>query len=234
MPEMTQFRAALHGFNREDVVAYIDRLNLEHEEQLSQLREENQQLQHRLEAANQALAEAGEKEGLEQELNLAKAQIADLSAKAEELEHRNQELQAAAAQAAEAAPEELPEARPVTQDLAEPIPPVPQVLPVNVAPSKDYTELELAAYRRAELAERLARERASDVYRQIQSVFNRADTKLDTGKADLEQLTGALREDVNQLLNLLNNIHSAYDEAEQSFAEVSQRNRQLMEDEEAK
>ncbi len=65
MPEMTQFRAALHGFNREDVVAYIDRLNLEHEEQLSQLREENQQLQHRLEAANQALAEAGEKESLE-------------------------------------------------------------------------------------------------------------------------------------------------------------------------
>ena len=231
MPDQTQFRAALHGFNREDVVAYIDRLNQEHEEILARLREENQQLQQRLEEANQALAEAEGKESLEQELNLAKAQIADLSAKAEELEARNQELEAAAAQAAEAT-EELPEARPVTQDLAEPIPPVPQVLPVNVAPSKDYTELELAAYRRAELAERLARERASDVYRQVQSVFNHANTKLDTGKSDLEQLTGTLREDVNQLLNLLNNIHSAYDEAEQSFAEVSERNRQLMEDQE--
>ena len=230
MPDQTQFRAALHGFNREDVVAYIDRLNQEHEEMLARLREENQQLQQRLEEANQALAEAEGKESLEQELNLAKAQIADLSAKAEELEARNQELEAAAAQAAEA-PEELPETRPVTQDLAEPIPPVPQVLPVNVAPSKDYTELELAAYRRAELAERMARERAGDVYRQIQSTFSQANAKLDTGRADLEQLSRTLTNDVNEMLTLLTNLNAAYSQAEASFSEIGERNRALLENE---
>ena len=68
----------------------------------------------------------------------------------------------------------------------------------------------------------------------VYAYADRQDAAADMIQSDLEQLTGALREDVNQLLNLLNNIHSAYDEAEQSFAEVSQRNRQLMEDEEAK
>ena len=30
MAETTQFRAALHGYNREDVVAFIDRMTKEH------------------------------------------------------------------------------------------------------------------------------------------------------------------------------------------------------------
>lgn len=230
MPEATQFRAALHGYNREDVVAFIDRLTREHEDATRRLQERNEQLRAELNEANEALAAAGDNAETEKALSDAQTLIADLRARNAELEEQCQALSAQLEQREEETPDTVPMS--INQDLDAPIPPVMEVLPVELQPSKDYTELELAAYRRAELAERLARERASDVYRQVQSVFNHANTKLDTGKSDLEQLTGTLREDVNQLLNLLNNIHSAYDEAEQSFAEVSERNRQLMEDQE--
>ena len=120
----------------------------------------------------------------------------------------------------------------VTQDLEEPIPPVAEVLPVTVAPSKDYTELELAAYRRAELTERLARERSGDVYRQVQSVFEQANARLDTGRADLENLSRTLTADVNEMLTLLTNLNSAYRQAEESFAEIDARNRRLAEEQE--
>ena len=33
----TQFRAALHGYNREDVVDYIDRMTQEHEDTVQRL-----------------------------------------------------------------------------------------------------------------------------------------------------------------------------------------------------
>ena len=103
------------------------------------------------------------------------------------------------------------------------------MIPTPIAPTKDYTELELAAYRRAEMTERLARERASDVYRQVQAVFSHANAKIDTGKSDLEQMTKTLQADMNQMMTLLENIRSAYSEAELSFEEVSEKNRQTME-----
>ena len=119
----------------------------------------------------------------------------------------------------------------ITQDLSAPIPPVEEVIPA-VAPAKDYTELELAAYRRAELTERLARERSGDVYRQVQSVFEQANAKLDTGRADLENLSRTLTADVNEMLTLLTNLNSAYRQAEDSFAEIDARNRRLAEEQE--
>ena len=118
----------------------------------------------------------------------------------------------------------------VTQDLNEPIPPVAEVLPASVAPSKDYSELELAAYRRAELTERLARERSGDIYRQVQSVFAQANERLDTGRADLENLSRTLTANVNEMLTLLTNLNSAYRQTETSFAEIGARNHQVMEE----
>ena len=44
MPDqVTQFRAALHGYNREDVVAFIDRMTREHEDAMRLLQEKNDQ-----------------------------------------------------------------------------------------------------------------------------------------------------------------------------------------------
>ena len=230
MAETTQFRAALHGYNREDVVAFIDRMTKEHQEALNRLQEKNNQLRAQLDEANAALAEAGENAEAQMALDEANSLIADLRAQNAEQEERIRSLEEAL-ENGQNGPEAEAEtaAAPITQDLDEPIPPVAEVLPVDVAPTKDYTELELAAYRRAELAERLARERADDVYRQMQSVFYQANDKLEGGKADLDQLCQTLTADVKQMLTLLTNLSTNYRSAELSFAEIGEKNRRLLE-----
>ena len=225
MPENTQFRIALHGFNREDVVTFIDRMSRDHEDDMQRLRTENDKLQAELERTRDELAASDHTEA-EQALNEARAEIGNLRTRNEALEQEISELKAEL-EAARAEVQTAPAAAP--QDLAEPIPPLAEVLPAEIQPSKDYTELELAAYRRAELTERLARERSADVYRQVQSVFAQANARLDTGRADLENLSRALTADVNEMLTLLTNLNSAYRQAEISFGEIGARNREILE-----
>ncbi len=233
MPDQpTQFRIALHGYNREDVVAFIDRMSREHGEIVRRLEERNERLRAELAQTKEALAAAGENPETEKALADTQALAADLRAQNSELEAKVRSLEAALEEAG-THEEDAPIPMTVTQDLSEPIPPIAEVLPVNVAPSKDYTELELAAYRRAELAERLARERSQDIYRQVQSVFAQANQRLDTGRADLENLSRTLTADVNEMLNLLTNLNGAYRQAEASFAEIDARNNRLAEGQEA-
>lgn len=232
MPDQpTQFRIALHGYNREDVVAFIDRMSREHGEIVRRLEERNERLRAELAQTKEALAAAGENPETEKALADTQALAADLRAQNSELEAKVRSLEAALEEAG-THEEDAPIPMTVTQDLSEPIPPIAEVLPVNVAPSKDYTELELAAYRRAELAERLARERSQDIYRQVQSVFAQANQRLDTGRADLENLSRTLTADVNEMLNLLTNLNGAYRQAEASFAEIDARNNRLAEGQE--
>lgn len=56
MAENHSFRSAFHGFNREDVVRYIEYLNLKHNNLVNQLKSENQALKDELEAAQNAPA----------------------------------------------------------------------------------------------------------------------------------------------------------------------------------
>ncbi len=227
MPDQSmQFRAALHGYNKEDVVAYIDRMSREHDETVLRLQGENDQLRSHIVQLQEALNNAADNPETEKALSDAQTLVADLRARNSDLEARVKELadeleHARAEQKAETVPMSI------TQDLSAPIPPVAEVIPA-VAPSKDYTEMELAAYRRAELAERMAHERAEDVYQQISSVFGQANARIDSGRADLEQLSRTLTEDVNQMLTLLTNLNSAYRQAETSFAEIGERNRQIL------
>ena len=95
------------------------------------------------------------------------------------------------------------------------------------APEERYEERSDAEL--TEAVERLARERADDVYRQMQSVFNQANDKLEGGKADLDQLCQTLTADVKQMLTLLTNLSTNYRSAELSFAEIGEKNRRLLE-----
>lgn len=75
MAELQNFRGALNGFNREDVVHYIEFLNNKHNAQLNQMRTEMDELRAELTLARQAPARSIK---LESELAAANQRCADL------------------------------------------------------------------------------------------------------------------------------------------------------------
>ena len=77
MSDIQKFRKAVNGFNRQDVVGYIEYLNNKH-------RSEINQLQNQLQVATRPIEDNGlkaENETLKQEIALLKAQLADAQAK---------------------------------------------------------------------------------------------------------------------------------------------------------
>lgn len=71
------FRSAFNGFNREDVVRYLEYINNKHNTQLNQLTEENAALRAQLEAAP-ASDRSEEIEALTEQLNEALARCSEL------------------------------------------------------------------------------------------------------------------------------------------------------------
>lgn len=128
MAAVQNFRSALGGFNRQDVVQYIEYMNNKHNSQIEQL---NTQLQ----TAREALAQA------------QKVDNSELIAQLEAANKRCAEL----------------EAQLEANGLAAPV-------------AGD----ELEAYRRAERAERLARDRAAQIYAQANAALADATVKVET------------------------------------------------------
>lgn len=151
MAGVHNFRSALGGFNREDVVRYIEFINNKHNTEVAQL---NNQLQMARDALNRATADNNTDQ---------------LKAQLEEANERIAELEA----------------------LLEQQPQAPQA-----APEKTGDELE--AYRRAERAERLARDRAALIYTQANAALADATVKVeevsDNMTALAEQMTTQVHE----------------------------------------
>ena len=174
------FRTSLHGFNRTDVVQFIQAQTAEHEKALRLLREENTRLQEALEAARAEAAEAS-------------TQLEALTA-----------AQEAAAQSEEAVPS------PSESALNAPMAPMASV--VSAAPS-NFNEMELAAYRRAEMTERMARERAAASAERMKTVFSQADEKLALTSQDFATLLDTFRNDFDKLEQLLSTAQGIVDES---------------------
>ena len=151
MAGVMNFRSALGGFNRQDVVQYIEYMNNKHNSQIEQL---NTQLQ----TAREALAQA------------QKVDTSDLEAQLEAANKRCAEL--------EAQLEASGMGMPVAGD-------------------------ELEAYRRAERAERLARDRASQIYTQANAALAEATTKVeaisDNMSSIAQQISSQLQNSKQQL-----------------------------------
>ena len=135
MAAMQNFRTALGGFNREDVVRYIEYMNNKHNSELEQL---NTQLQ----AAQEALETCDNNE---------------LLAKLEAAEARCAELEAQLAAGGQV-----------------------------VVTSADS---ELETYRRAERAERLARDRAAQIYAQANAALADATVKVEAISDNMNALS---------------------------------------------
>lgn len=162
------FRSAFNGFNREDVVRYLDYLNTQHQNQVSKLNGEIASLRAQLDTmlmmpqADPQLLEAATKErdALREENASLKEQISALNA---ELLARQVET--------------------------------PAQQPTMELTGMEAKELE--TYRRAERVERAAREKAGQVYQQISSVLSQTTQRVEeisgglTSQADqvMAQLT---------------------------------------------
>ena len=95
------FRSALHGFNREDVVQYLEYINNKHQTQLNQLNEELTKLRERPEGIPEAELTAAKEQcaGLEQQVAELTAQLAqaqqresDLTGQLEQAQQRENDL----------------------------------------------------------------------------------------------------------------------------------------------
>lgn len=191
---MPGFRSSLNGFNRNDVVQFIQAQTIEHEKALRILRDENTRLQEALDAAR------AENEDL-RTLN------ASLSEKAAQTE--------APAEAAPEAPAPAVEA-PATLDA----PMIPAATVVKAA-QPDFNEMELAAYRRAEMTERMARERANASAERMKAIFSQADEKLSVTSQDFKTLLDAFQTNFGQMEQLLETAQGIVDESSSSLKAAS-------------
>lgn len=183
------FRSALGGFNREDVVQYIEYSRSRHEAEVAQLKSENQALQEELDALRGNSAE-------------------DLSAKLTELEG-----QYAAAQ--KERNDLLAQVAQLQAELAAKDTPAPQ------APSRELADKELEAYRRAERAERVARERAQLIYDQANGVLADASVHVDEAAAQIGLLTDQVSAQLTSLQGAVSGSKMALKEAAAALAAIS-------------
>jgi len=169
------FRAAFNGFNREDVVHYLEYISTKHNNQISQLT-----------AENQALRAAAQQPPVEDQSELVaslQAQCAELTAQLEEEKNRCAEL-TGKLEALQIRCQEL-EAQSEAATPAE---------TMSVLASE-----ELEAYRRAERIEREAKERAELVYFQANGVLTEASAKVDTISADITDMADQVMRQLTQL-----------------------------------
>ena len=159
MASVQNFRSAFNGFNREDVVHYIEYLNSKHTGALNQLKSDNQTLADELEALRDKPDLTAECESLREENQTLSAQVAELTAKIEELTVQLEEAQ--------------------------------QFTPL--------ADEELEAYRRAEKAERTARERARQIYCQATGALADATTQVDDAADHFKILSQRISEQLVEL-----------------------------------
>lgn len=192
MADISKFRSALGGFNREDVVNYIESMSLEQQKQLRKLQEENEKLRSEKNALAELLAAANS------DLSTLREQDAALSEQVELLAQQAAEL----AGQVKADPEEAPEE---TSEAAEPV---------------DYTSLELEAYRRAEQTERNAAVRADKIYRQLTALCEHARERYSDAGDEIAALSEDLTANLGRLQETLAELRLVFDEAENAFDEM--------------
>ncbi len=177
MSAQMNFRSAFNGFNREDVVHYIEYLNTKHTAEVNQMKSELDYLRTR-----QPQLPAADTSELEDTISQQAARIRELFDRCTQLE---EELAAVRSEKEE-----------LTRLAEEAAPAAAAPQPVSY---KTRTEEELEAYRRAERTERYARERAEQLYRQANGALADATTKVDDAARQVSQMTDRV---VSQLAEL--------------------------------
>ena len=189
------FRTAFNGFNREDVVHYIEYINSKHTTLVNQLRSDLADAQQEL----ASLKEAPPKDtSMEEELEQMKARIAQL------------EDEVLTAQIAKSDAETGLEAMTKERDAA---------LASQTA-VKNNSEAELETYRRAERMEREARERADAMYAKANDIIAQASGKVDEAAQHINGIADQVAEQLSVLQNAILDSKSALQNASVSMNEL--------------
>ena len=191
-----RFRSAFNGFNREDVVHYLEYINTKHNNQISQLSAENQELRTALEQR----PEEDQTELVESLQN----QCTDLTEQLEAERNRCAELTA-----------RLEALQAQCDALSQQTPPAE---PAEVMSALATEELE--AYRRAERIEREARERAELVYFQANGVLKEASAKVDGISADITDMADQVMLQLTQLQIAVSSSKQALQDASSIMSSI--------------
>ena len=176
MAQQQTFRSAFNGFNREDVVRYIEYLNAQHAAEINRLQSELDFLRSKNEQ-EAPVPDAVEDDGLiEQQASRIRELFDQCKAQEQQISDLTAQLNDARVLADAATNEKMR----LTADLD-------QALQQQIT-YKSRVEEELEAYRRAERTERVARERAEQMYRQANAVLADATTKVDDAAALISQM----------------------------------------------
>ena len=213
MSEILNFRSAFNGFHREDVVHYIEYLNAKHTTEVNQLNAELEQLR----SQNAVPADVAE---LLQQLAAAQEINDQLQAQIAELEERcgimgEQEMEASEEVEAAAPAQDL-EAR--CQELERQL---EEARSSTAAASQYHFAQELEAYRRAERAEREAKERAEVVYRQANGALADATVKVDEAFFQIGELADKVSEQLMQLQQAVTVSRQALSDATASLYHIA-------------
>ena len=199
------FRTSFNGFNREDVVHYIEYINNHHATQLNELNAELEFTRNKLKTAQAAPAVDSE---MIDRLNAALLQIKELEGRCAALE---QERDAALAAAGNGDLEARCEA--LTRERDEALAAAAEAKAAQAAAAQSCAAQELEAYRRAEPTERLAKERAEQVYTKVNGTLSDATVKVDEAAAQISEVSDQVLARLTQLQNAVSGSKQALEEA---------------------
>ena len=201
------FRSAFSGFKREDVVRYIEYMNAQHVAQVNELNAELEFLREKMAAPAQLDPAVAKR------LEDYKEQVRILENRCDTLEQERD----AAAQAStpnaelEAKVQELTarcEALQQERDAA---------IAEKEAAAVAHVSAELEAYRRAERTERMARERAEQVYHRVNGVLSDATVKVDEATSQIGDMSEEFPARLDALRSAVGNSRQALAEAAETM-----------------
>lgn len=206
MVAQQNFRSAFNGFNREDVVHYIEYLNSKHAAEITQLNSELEYLRTQLSASREIPSEAPVEEDSAALLEQQSARIRELFDSCNEKDSLLESV-LSEADALKAA---------VTAKDTEIARLQAQLTDLQQKPAVS-SEAELEAYRRAERVERRAKERAELVYHQVNGTLADATVKVDDAAALIGNLTEQVLQQLNELQAAVTGSKSALKDAADSM-----------------
>ena len=212
MADFSKFRTAVSGFNRTDVVNYIESTSIEHQKALRKLTDERDKL-----SAENARLQV-ELAGLPKRLEQAQADNDALSGQVRSLAQEGSDLAEQLKKAEEARQELLTRPEPQPEEPEAAAEPESEAAPEAQEPS--LTEKELTAYRRAEQTERNAAVRARRIYAQLSNLCEDARTRyMDSGE-EIAALAADLSTGLSRLQDAFAEVQVIFDDAQNAFDDM--------------